>query len=289
MVRRSIPRLVLLCLLLAVAPSAAAQGDQRCFPETGHCINGRIRAFWEQNGGLPVFGLPTGPQSEIQIEGKPFQAQLFERNRLELHPENQPPYDVLLSRLGADRLGQQGRDPFTFPKSDQQPGCRFFAETGHNACGNILAAWRANGLEIDGKKGKTEGENLALFGLPISDLMTETLSDGKQYQIQWFERARIEMHPEYAAPYNVLLGLLGNEIRDNAASPAPTQPTPQPTPAPTAPNPNLNTHGANVYNCSDFATWDEANAVYQANLPGDPNDLDRDNDGIPCESLPGAP
>jgi len=43
-----------------------------------------------------------------------------------------------------------------------------------------------------------------------------------------------------------------------------------------------------VYNCADFATWDEANAVYQANLPGDPNDLDRDNDGIPCEGLPGA-
>jgi hypothetical protein len=28
-----------------------------------------------------------------------------------------------------------------------------------------------------------------LFGLPLSDLMTETLSDGKQYQVQWFERA----------------------------------------------------------------------------------------------------
>jgi hypothetical protein len=117
MVRRCIFVLALLCLLLAAAPSAAAaQTDQRCFPETGQCIGGRMRAFWEQNGGLPVFGLPTGPQSEMQIEGMPFQAQLFERNRLELHPENQPPYDVLLSRLGADRLAQQGRDPFTFPK-----------------------------------------------------------------------------------------------------------------------------------------------------------------------------
>jgi hypothetical protein len=126
--------------------------------------------------------------------------------------------------------------------------------------------------------------------------MTETLSDGKQYQIQWFERARVELHPENAAPYNVLLGLLGNEVRNNAASPppatapiVPAQPILHPTPPPTAPNPDLNTHGADVYNCADFATWDEANAVYQANLPGDPNDLDRDNDGIPCESLPGAP
>jgi len=42
--------------------------------------------------------------------------------------------------------------------------------------------------------------------------MTETLSDGKQYQVQWFERARFELHPENDAPYDVLLGLLGNEV-----------------------------------------------------------------------------
>jgi len=218
----------LCALLMFTIPTATAQTDQYCFPETGQCISGRIRQFWEQNGGLPVFGYPTGPQQEIQIEGKPFQAQLFERNRLELHPENQPPYDVLLGRLGADRLAQQGRDPFTFPKSEQQEGCRFFPETGHNACGDILAAWHANGLEIDGVAGKNEGENLALFGLPLSDLMTETLSDGKEYQVQWFERARFELHPENQPPYNVLLGLLGNELRDNAAPPA--APTPKPLP-----------------------------------------------------------
>ena len=50
---------------------------------------------------------------------RPFQVQWFERNRLELHPENARPYDVLLGRLGADRLAQQGRDWFTFPKSER--------------------------------------------------------------------------------------------------------------------------------------------------------------------------
>jgi hypothetical protein len=232
MIRRCIPMLALLCLFLAAAPSAAAQGDQHCFPETNQCISGRIREFWEQNGGLPVFGFPTGGQAEIQIEGKPFQAQLFERNRLELHPENQRPYDVLLGRLGADRLGQQGRDPFTFPKTGAQTGCRFFPETQHNVCGDILAAWHASGLEFDGKKGKSEGENLALFGLPLSDLQTENIQ-GKDYQVQWFERARFELHPENAPPYNVLLGLLGNEIRDNAGTPTLAPPAaPKPLPAP---------------------------------------------------------
>ena len=44
-------------------------------------------------------------------------------------------------------------------------------------------------------------------------------------------------------------------------------------------------------NCSDFETWIEANEFFmRAGGPGsDPHDLDGDSDGIPCESLPGAP
>ena len=73
------------CLVLAVvmllgvpaAGGAQAQQNERCFTETGFCISGRIREFWEQNGGLPVFGFPIGPQQEEQIEGRPFQVQWF--------------------------------------------------------------------------------------------------------------------------------------------------------------------------------------------------------------------
>jgi len=231
---RSIIRLILSLSLLpafVTTSSAYAQTDQRCFPETSQCIAGRIREFWEQNGALSVFGFPITPQQEEQIEGKPFQVQWFQRNRLELHPENARPYDVLLGRLGADRLAQQGRDPFTFPKSQPQPGCRFFAETGHNVCGDILKAWHASGLEFDGRKGKSEAENLGLFGLPLSDQQTETI-EGKDYTVQWFERARFELHPENQPPYNVLLGLLGNEVRSANGPPPPPPPTPQPVPLP---------------------------------------------------------
>jgi hypothetical protein len=191
--------------------SARAQADRRCFAETGFCIEGRIRQFWEQNGGLPVFGLPIASQQQETIEGQPFQVQWFERNRLELHPENARPYDVLLGRLGADSLARQGRDPFTFPSSEPRNGCHFFPETGHNVCDAILTAWRANGLELDGKQGKSAAESLALFGLPLGDAQTETIA-GKQYTVQWFERARFELHPENPPPYNVLLGLLGNDL-----------------------------------------------------------------------------
>jgi Cu-Zn family superoxide dismutase len=202
-------------LNLVLVSGTQAQQAERCFTETNFCISGRIREFWEQNGGLAVFGLPLAPQQEETLEGQPFQAQWFERARLELHPENARPYDVLLGRLGADRLMQQGRDWFTFPKSEAKADCRFFPETGHNVCGQILAAWRANGLEFDGRSGKSEAESLALFGLPLSDEQTETI-EGKEYTVQQFERARFELHPENAPPYDVLLGRLGAEVRNGS-------------------------------------------------------------------------
>jgi hypothetical protein len=38
--------------------------------------------------------------------------------------------------------------------------------------------------------------------------------------------------------------------------------------------------------CSDFATHAEAQAFYEAQGAGDPHGLDRDDDGIACETLP---
>ncbi len=187
---------------------------ERCFPETGYCIGGRIREYWEQTGGLPVFGFPISEQQMVEIEGRMIEAQWFQRNRLELHPQNARPYDVLLGRLGDDALRQEQRVWQDFPRSNApQAGCRYFPETGQNVCGEILQAWRANGLELDGQAGKTETENLALWGLPISPVQTEII-EGRPYQVQWFERARFELHPENAPPYNVLFGLLGNQIRN---------------------------------------------------------------------------
>ncbi len=57
-------------------------------------------------------------------------------------------------------------------------------------------------------RGTSEPESLALFGLPVSEPQTETV-EGSSYTVQWFERARFELHPENQPPYNVLLGRLG--------------------------------------------------------------------------------
>jgi LPXTG-site transpeptidase (sortase) family protein len=217
--------LPLFALLAALLPAAtvSAQTSERCFAETGYCISGRIRQFWEQNGGLPVFGFPITPQQTETIEGKPVQVQWFERNRLELHPENAAPYDVLLGRLGAQVPVEPPGAPIA--------ACRFFAVTSQNVCGPILAAWSASGLRLDANPAVNVEESLALFGLPLTGLRTETLADGRAYQVQWFERARFEIHPENQPPYNVLLGLLGREAnpRAQAAPRAVTTVAAQPT------------------------------------------------------------
>ena len=50
------------------------------------------------------------------------------------------------------------------------------------------------------------------FGYPLAPGFREVEADGNTYWVQYFERARFEWHQENPAPYDVLLGLLGNEI-----------------------------------------------------------------------------
>lgn len=196
----------------AFAPVPPPTDGTLYFGETGHTLRGEFRTFWERNGGLAVFGFPISEEFvELGTDGREYVVQYFERHRLELHPENAPPYNVLLGRMGADRLALDGRDWLSFPKTGEQAGCRFFPETGQSVCGEFLAAWRANGLEIDGRPGKTEAESLALFGLPLSGIVVEEVN-GVQREVQWFERARFELHAENQPPFRVLFGLLASDL-----------------------------------------------------------------------------
>ncbi|MFV9504977.1 MAG: class F sortase [Oscillochloridaceae bacterium umkhey_bin13] len=197
--------------LILSQPRSAVAANERCFSVTGYCISGEIRQLWERSGGLPVFGYPITPLQEEVIEGRTVQVQWFERARLELHPELAWPYRVQLGRVGVELLGRQGRPIELNPNGTPQPGCRFFPETGRNLCGELLTAWRATGLDLDGRSGFSEAENLALFGLPLSDAQEEMI-EGRPYLVQWFERARLELHPELPAGRRVLGGLLGNEL-----------------------------------------------------------------------------
>ena len=234
---------VVLAFVLAAIPPGMANAQDRCFPETNQCTTGRFGQYWEQNGGLPVFGFPiTGATNELNRDtGQTYLTQWFERNRFEAHPENQAPYDVLLGRLGDDRLRQLGRDWQAEPReSGPQANCRWFAQTGHNVCnqGGALgfrAYWESHGLEFDGRRGTSEDEALALFGLPLTEPRMETNASGDNVLTQWFERARFEWHPGNPDQFKVLLGLLGAEVRGGGSAPPPgPTPTAPPAPGPTA-------------------------------------------------------
>ena len=211
--------LIVVAGLLPTAPIRAADGQ--CFPQTSFCLDGRIRQYWAQNGGLPVFGYPiNAPRPEVNRDTNTvFQTQWVERNRIELHPENTQPYDVLLGLLGKESLPADLRDWARFRESGSQANCLWFGQTGFNVCNQgdnlgFKAYWQAHGLEFDGTSGTSYAESLALFGYPLTTVSSRTNSSGDVVQTQWFERARFEWHPTQPDEYKVLLGLVGKEIFD---------------------------------------------------------------------------
>ncbi|NJP05636.1 MAG: SH3 domain-containing protein [Chloroflexaceae bacterium] len=322
--------LAMALLMLALAlpwVMTQAQSDEQCFPETGQCISGRIRQYWEQNGGQPIFGLPISPimTSSDLLTGRPLQVQWFENYRMEWHPENTFPDDVLLSSLGVFYLRNEAKPPRDVP---QAGNCMYF-ETGYNVCGDVLTAWRTYGLEFDGVAGNSEIESRALFGAPLTGGYLMAFADGSSAIVQWFERARFEVHAD-----GIRLGRMGYELYTQTppfpatttllpvtVAPAPSPvPQPQPTAAndPTAapdatatatPRPGSEPTATTIIPTltPTSSTCDprypdvcipppppdlDCNDITPRNFrveppgPDDPHHFDGDGDGIGCESQP---
>ncbi|MEO5951841.1 MAG: cellulase family glycosylhydrolase, partial [Chloroflexia bacterium] len=189
--------LVLLCDLGFVSPFAPSRTAHAqvpiTFPETGFAVSDPFLSYWQERGGLFSYGYPIS--DALNEDG--LLVQYFERARFELHSENAgTPYEVLLSPLGLQL--SEGRDfPIALPGSESEG--TFFADTGHTLQDKFLAYWKTYG-------------GLARFGFPISEELNEISSEGRQYEVQYFERARLELHPENDAPYDILLGQIGKQM-----------------------------------------------------------------------------
>jgi hypothetical protein len=184
-------------------PAAAAPlpGAGRCFAPVPYCLRGVFARYWEKNGGLEQFGYPITPEVVEQQGNQTYTVQYTERARLEYHPENSPPYDVLLGLLGNTLVeGRLNEAPFQAKPASAQAGTQWFAETRHNVGPPLLGYWQGHG-------------GLPVFGLPRSEAFDEiNAADGKTYRVQYFERNRIEHHPEnQGTRFEFLLGLLGVE------------------------------------------------------------------------------
>ena len=174
-----------------VMPASTASAAQaRYFPNTGNSVGGAFLKFFDAYGGVRVFGLPL--TNEVQENGRT--VQYFERQRFEYFPEAAgTQYEVQLGLLGtraaAGKPGAGRIAPFA-PRKD----LTYFNETGHSLGGAFLSFWKANG-------------GVRVLGFPI----TEPIQEGG-LTVQYFERARMEYHPEKAKQgFVVELSLLGRD------------------------------------------------------------------------------
>jgi hypothetical protein len=221
MVRYCLAAAFLLAMLLPAAwPGVAtAQARWRYFPETGCWVGNDFLDFFEAHGGLDILGYPLENATVEANVG----VQYFQRARMELRPEQSAAYRIQLGLLGQQIYGRI--DP-PLP-ADQRPAAsdrnhRLFPETGQVVSFAFLDFFNSRG-------------GIDIFGYPISGQITE-----KGVTVQYFQRARMEWHPENAPQYRVQLGLLGTEVfgQRGQVRPTPSLPvlvTPQPTkPAATA-------------------------------------------------------
>jgi len=188
----------------AASPTASA-GD-RHFPETGFTVPAVFIKYWDSHGGLPIFGYPiSAARTERNLtDGKDYLVQYFERNRFEFHPEfKDTSNEVLLGLLGVELNRWRTFD--TIEPFADTPSKIYMAPTKHSLAEPFLSYWNRYG-------------GLGIFGYPISEPFNEkSVTDGKTYQVQYFQRNRFEFHPENKEPYDVLLGLLGIDFMEMQA------------------------------------------------------------------------
>ncbi len=212
--------LVFASMIGAPARASYAQSNCRTFNETGKTVCDKFLDYWNRHGGLRQQGYPISNefQEVSDTDGKIYTVQYFERAVFELHPENPPPYDVLLSLLGTITMQQKypGGPPAPPTAVNPQVG-QYFPETDQWVSGEFLDYWKANG-------------GLAQQGYPISQRFPEKSDlDGKTYTVQYFERAVFELHPENDPGNQVLLTQLGTEQYKKKypnGEPPPGAPTP---------------------------------------------------------------
>ncbi|NJK81024.1 MAG: hypothetical protein HC914_14465 [Chloroflexaceae bacterium] len=181
---------------LLITPVSYAQSNERCFEQTGYCISGSIRDYWEQRGGIELFGLPLSPARLQTIEQNwTGPVQWFERGRLEDHGLA----GVLEGRLGAEWLDLRG-ETVGPPQAGlaSLPGCELISETQQVVCEPFLSYWRNNG-------------GADRFGFPLTGPRRETVGDWVG-TVQYFERYRMEHHVNADGSDRVLLGRLGSDI-----------------------------------------------------------------------------
>jgi hypothetical protein len=220
--------LLLIMLLLILLLIAAATGRTDILPSAGGQASQTLRPYLSTATGefqSTVFmpAAAPGPPPPVDEFFRPYYDRLLSRgNECSIGDALTPAYSrqglryqwfqrALLKEMPADYNGDPdwfiqgdllGRQvttaiPFaTTPPFLSRPDAYYFGETGHSVSRPFLDFW----VKCDG---------LHLLGYPVSDPVFEVLTPGQQpYQVQYFERGRLEYHQEDPNT-PVQFGLLG--------------------------------------------------------------------------------
>lgn len=156
--------------------------------------------FWREHHGEQLFGEPV----TVPFRENGLMVQYFERGRLEKHTElaGEP---VLPGRVGVDYAAALWLtfDPPPEPLQQKkrlvrlEEGERPFEATGYTVAEPFRAFWDTYG-------------GIETFGYPISEIVWDYVGD-QLVQMQYFERARLELH-ENGATSEVRISSLGRDL-----------------------------------------------------------------------------
>jgi len=158
------------------------------FPDSGHQVSPE---FLEKYSSIPngqeIYGDPI-TNAFVDVHSG-LLVQYFEKARFEYHPDETEDLQVKLTPLG-EFLYEAG-DIVSIPENF--PSCRMYRETGQPVCYAFLDFFEKNGGVLQ-------------FGYPISGF---EIHDG--WISQYFQRARLEWHPERQSGNRVVITNLGTE------------------------------------------------------------------------------
>jgi hypothetical protein len=167
------------CLLiigLCIVPSASLAQETvgQYFAETGYTVRGEFLQFFNQWGGIDVFGSPIS--QELLEDG--VRVQYFQNSRLEWHPENLRPYRVQPGLLGELLSARQPPIPSAQIPLASRIDERYYPETGHSLKGGFLKFFDQHG-------------GIDIFGYPLSEVVPG--DNGRL--VQWFQRGQLQWNP----------------------------------------------------------------------------------------------
>jgi hypothetical protein len=180
-------------MLSAFAPSitAASADGGRYFPETGHALATVFESFYDDYGGAAILGYPITESYVDPYSG--FLVQYFENARLELAPNSVGDLEVRLTGLGVLLGGWDLPLEVSRIQIGNNPGCRYYAQSGHQVCHAFLDFYETNG-------------GPAVFGAPVTEFRFE---QGRM--VQYFQDFRLDWYPESQEGERIRVAPLGRE------------------------------------------------------------------------------